>query len=216
MMKKLMMIFALAIVVLAASSVRAGLTNGSFETGDLTGWTTVVPSGASATAVTSHTDPGGTGVTAWGPTDGTYFALLKTDGPGSLTQMYQSVYLSPSNGLSFDWFWDSQDYNPFDDTATLSVYSGVGIGGAPDATFTLASVNSDPADYWGTAWTTSTLWVGAAGKYTVVFEITNGGDSILDSYVGVDNVSVIPAPGAILLGSIGAGLVSWLRRRRTL
>ena len=85
--------------------------------------------------------------------------------------------------------------------------------------FTPAGLASDvfsgltPADmsYWGQSYHVSfDSW----GADFVDFELGGYPGAPVD--VVTIGRNVIPAPGAILLGSIGLGVVSWLRRRRTL
>ncbi len=197
-MKKLITICAICFVL--AGTAQADFSNPSFETGDLTGWSTTIPWGAWIKVLTTWS--------SWSATDGSYYALLKTDGGWSTTKLYQSFTASAGDPLSFDAFFKAGDYWPYNDGAYVKIMGPV------TATLWSQSVGT-VGSYGSTPWQSVSYTIPVSGSYTLECGIYNAYDSGWDSYVGVDNVHVIPAPGAVLLGILGLGAAGVKLRKFT-
>jgi len=171
------LLFAMAALVLTGPSaaLAAGLANPSFEPGDLSGWSTSIPSGGFADVRVSYG--------SYAAVDGSYFALLKTNGGGSFTTVSQTFSASAGDKISGQAFFYTIDYMPFNDNAQVEIISG----GSVVATVFSANVStggSTPWTYWEYTFT-------AADTYTVEARVANWFDSAVDSHMGLDAVIML-------------------------
>jgi hypothetical protein len=197
---------------LASCLASASFINGGFESGDLTGWSSLGTVSASMGATYSETD-------SVSPDSGDYAAHLITQNIEAATiaaQMsidvdtlnasnegvsatvgsliWQSVFASAGDVLQFRWNFVEADYLPYDDWAFY------GVQYESDATeltrfASLASVGPDEG-LTVNGWTTLTVTIPETGNYTFYFGVVNATDTSMDSELWIDGAYAGSSPPA--------------------
>ncbi len=201
---------AAALLLTAAPSKAAIITNGGFETGSFAGWTVVTPAGDDHPQVvvqynqSSNYPTGVFGEIVPNPTPGNFWGAyfvsdLKVESisqsiilnPGKTYQISYELY-SPANGKK----------NPFD--ALLQSNTNGNLS-------PIFNAKSEP-----TAWTTyNALFTAGAGPYTFSLNFSPGGSTSADFLI--DDITITAVPEAstwamMILGFLGLGFIAYRKR----
>lgn len=138
----------------------------------------------------------------------TFSQNIGISGSAAVTPNYANITATASissivsNLTSFQWFFQSNDYLPFNDFAYVTV------NGVQTVLSNVATVGN----YGNSGWQTFNFASAYTGK--ISFGATNVLDNALSSQVFIKNVTTVPAPatGALLL--TGLALIGFTARRR--
>jgi hypothetical protein len=199
------------------------IVNGSFETGDLTGWTATDTGGLGDFSVTKFLFTPLTGNGTVGPQDGGFYAVSDDYGPQTedLTQTFTVPLGTTTALLSFSMFVND-------------VYGGdFGSSGPGGSVFLLSSTNALITSFYSADTFDSPVgnpnpWVTMSNIDVMPF-LTPGSTYTLDFQetdvtslinVGVDNVSLVttavaqaPEPDTLIPGALLTALIIWRSRK---
>jgi hypothetical protein len=206
------------------------ITNGGFETGDFTGWTTGVQAGSNGSiSVVSGTSGPNSGLPTAGPAAGNFYSVTDQNGPGAyfLLQQFSLPSAFSDLNLSFDMFvndWSGLgplcsdlDYNNFPNqcarvdilTSTAGPFSTIAADIVASLYVGVDPQGSNPNLYTAYSFGLSSALAGLVGGSTYQLRFAQVDNQSFFNQ-GVDNVSLVvttdtqQVPGPLPLFGVAA------------
>ena len=195
--------FVLWVFLLIPCSLNAKmlLNNGSFDEDTATAvlWDSIgIPASIVSTYVAANR--GSNPITVI-PKDGEYFAVLESFayiGEPDCTQLTQIIDVNAGECLTGSYFFDANDYSPFNDIATIKLtpIPEDPCSGTVEILLAQKSISDPRIQDYGSMldWQTfsHTFDSNDAGRYQLVLIIENAIDHLLPSFLLVDGLKIVP------------------------